>query len=531
MLKGRKISKIFGTFRLSSTAAAPAIESSQNESISLKRKPLICCKRTPFHLYVPAPEYSKFGTIPLATNGWKHFKAKGDFMIFNATVSKMDIRAEMLDVQDFISRSNTSLNDKLLDNVKNEFRISSFTNIQVKAIPKVLDGHHVLIAAETGCGKTLAYLLPIAQSIIERKQRWSSSQTNKKERKLNTPLAVILTPGRELAAQIGGVAEKLCQGTDVRIKTILGGNTKRLMVNPDFDDVDIVVASFGAISKLVTTGIYRVGEVRHIVLDEADTLLDDSFTEKLTHFLRRFPFHRNHTQDDEKVGTQLILASATMPTNTEEILQKVIDVQTLHEVTSPNLHKLMPHVEQRFLRISKENRPLNLLKLVQKDIAKNQSLIVFSNKSATSDFVDIFLNNNGVRSVNLNGDMLTKIRIGRFEKFQNGEYDVLSTTDVASRGLDTTNIRHVINYDFPLHVSDYIHRCGRIGRVGNLKTAVVTNFISSRREVEVVQRIEHAARTGGILPNVNANIKNLINKKILNDMQAAGMALPEEEAF
>lgn len=220
-----------------------------------------------------------------------------------------------------------------------------------------------------------------------------------------------------------------------------------------------------------------------------------------------------------------------MPTNTEEILQKVIDVQTLHVVSSPNLHKLMPHVEQRFMRISKQNRPSNLLNLVKKDIAKKQPVIVFSNKSATSDFVDIFLNNNGVQSVNLNGDMLMKIRIGRFEQFQNRKYDVLSTTDVGSRGLDTTSARHVINFDFPLHVSDYIHRCGRIGRVGNLTSSLVTNFISSRREVEVVQRIEHAARTGGLLPNVNANIKNIINKRILKDMQAAGIQVPEEEAF
>lgn len=220
-----------------------------------------------------------------------------------------------------------------------------------------------------------------------------------------------------------------------------------------------------------------------------------------------------------------------MPTNTEEILQKVIDIQTLHEVSSPNLHKLMPHVEQRFMRISKQSRPSNLINLVKKDIAKKHPVIVFSNKSATSDFVDIFLNNNGVRSVNLNGDMLMKIRIGRFEQFQNGKYDVLSTTDIGSRGLDTTSARHVINFDFPLHVSDYIHRCGRIGRVGDLTPSLVTNFISSRREVEVVQRIEHAARTGGLLPNVNANIKNIINKRILKDMQAAGIKVPEEEVF
>ncbi|XP_011186769.1 probable ATP-dependent RNA helicase DDX28 [Zeugodacus cucurbitae] len=531
MLKQTKNNAFLSIFRLYTSVAATAIKPQTVAAPAKKQKPLISCKRTQFNLYVPAPVDSEFGTIPLAASGWKHYKSKDDFMIFNATLSKAAIQAEMQNIAEFLSTNNISLNEKLLENLKNDFNINAFTNIQTKAIPKVYDSHHVLIAAETGCGKTLAYMLPILQQVIERKQAWNSTQPEKSKRKFNTPLAIIITPGRELAAQIGTVAEKLCQQTDVQIKTILGGNTKRLMVNPEFADVDVIVATVGALSKLVTTGIYRMEEVRHVVLDEADTLLDDSFSDKLGYFLRRFPFHKNHTQDEHTVGTQLILASATMPTNTEEILQKVIDVQTLHEVASPNLHKLMPHVEQRFMRISKQSRPSNLLNLVKKDIAKKQPVIVFSNRSATSDFVDIFLNNNGVRSVNLNGDMLMKIRIGRFEQFQDGKYDVLSTTDIGSRGLDTTSARHVINFDFPLHVSDYIHRCGRIGRVGNLTQSLVTNFISSRREVEVVQKIEHAARTGGLLPNVNANIKNIINKRILKDMQAAGIATPEEEAF
>ncbi|XP_017470764.1 PREDICTED: probable ATP-dependent RNA helicase DDX28 isoform X3 [Rhagoletis zephyria] len=487
-----------GIFRFGTTVAAPVIKSNPRKTPTLNR-PLICCKRIQFNLYVPAPE-----------------KSRGD------------IKAEMLKVDDFLSGANIRLNDRLLENLKSGMKINSFTSIQTKSLPKVYESQHLLIAAETGCGKTLAFMLPIVQRIIEHKQ---TLQIRQNGRRLNTPLVVIIAPGRELAAQIGNVAENLCHQTDLKVKTIFGGNTKRLMVDPEFCDVDILVATIGALSKLVTTGIYRMEEVRHVVLDEADTLLDDSFSDKLSYFLRRFPFHKNRNQDANNVGTQLVLVSATMPTNTNEILHKLIDMQTLQEVSSLNLHKLLPHIEQRFLRMSKQSRPTNLLSIVRKGIGKKQPLIVFSNKSATSDFVDIFLNNNGIRSVNLNGDMLMKIRVGRFEQFQNGEFDVLSTTDVGSRGLDTTNARHVINFDFPIHISDYIHRCGRIGRVRNLQPSLVTNFVSSRREVEVVQRIEHAARTGGLLLNVNANIKNIINKQILKDMQAAGMQIPQEEAF
>lgn len=141
-------------------------------------------------------------------------------------------------------------------------------------------------------------MLPIIDQLIKKK---AAEPT---ERQFNTPLALIITPGRELAEQIAKVAEELTDGLGFNIKSVIGGNTKQKMMNPSFEDIDILVGSIGAISKLTTTGIYRMTEVKHVVLDEADTLLDDGFNEKLCYYLRRFPFHR---------GTQLILASATMP--------------------------------------------------------------------------------------------------------------------------------------------------------------------------------------------------------------------------
>lgn len=115
--------------------------------------------------------------------------------------------------------------------------------------------------------------------------------------------------------------------------------------------------------------------------------------------------------------------------------------------------------------------------------------------------------------------MLQKIRIGRFEQFQNGNVDVLSTTDIGSRGLNTTRARHVVNFDFPLHVSDYIHRCGRVGRLGSAANCYVTNYVSSLREIELVRKIEYSVRTQSVLQNVNANITNIINKKIEREIE------------
>lgn len=227
------------------------------------------------------------------------------------------------------------------------------------------------------------------------------------------------------------------------------------------------------------------------------------------------------------MGTQFIMVSATMPTNIEQTLHEIIDTKTLSQVVSPNLHRLMSHVEQRFLRMNKSDRPAHLLSLVKKELKQRKPMIIFSNKTPTSDYISIFLNNSGIKCLNLNGDMLMQIRSGCFKEFQSGECDVLSTTDVGSRGLDTTRARHVINFDFPLHVADYIHRCGRIGRINHFERCLVTNFISSRREIDPVQRIEHAARLGGHLTNVDANIKGIIHRNILQELRMHGQLDPD----
>ena len=325
------------------------------------------------------------------------------------------------------------------------------------------------------------------------------------ERQFNTPLAIILTPGRELAEQIAKFAEELTDGLGINVKVITGGSTKQKMLNPSFEDIDILVGSIGAISKLTTTAIYRMSEVKHVVLDEADTLLDDGFNEKLSYFLRRFPFHSS---------TQLILASATMPTNTEEVFSEIIDTSTLEKVVSDDLHKILPYVTQKFSRMNKSDRPESLVRIVTNEVKKKRPVIVFSNKSATSDYVSILLNDNNINCLNVNGDMLMKIREGRFTRFQEGEVNVLSTTDCIGRGLNTVRARHIINFDFPLHVSDYIHRCGRIGRLGSDVNCTITNFITSLRELDLVRQIEMSARTNLLLENVNANIRNIITKQI-----------------
>ncbi|XP_058130727.1 probable ATP-dependent RNA helicase DDX28 [Anopheles ziemanni] len=475
--------------------------------------PVITCKRQQFNLYqhdLPADAGRvKLGDLPLASDGWRHRKSNGDYFIIHPVQQAYEAYA--LSKGTF---SELGIREMLVENLKRQHVLFP-THYQVEGIQTVLDGSHALLAAETGCGKTYTYLLPILEQILRRK-------LDEKRREFNTPLVLIITPGRELAQQIGNVAKSLTEGLGITTRVVLGGRTKQQMLNPSFEDIDILVASFGAISKLVTSGIYRMEEIRYVVLDEADTLLDDSFNNKLLHLMKRFPFHKNHLQDlaESIRGTQLILAAATMPSNMEELLSKLVNVATIEQVISPNLHRLMSHVTQRFMRVRKSDRPQILLDLVQNDKKRNVSTIIFSNKTPACDFVSLHLNGHGYPCVNLNGDMMLKLRLGQFEKFQQAEVNILSTTDVASRGLNTIRAAHVINFDFPLYTADYIHRVGRIGRIGSRSDCLVTNLVSSQAEIGGVQRLEHAARTTSPLRNVDANVKGIIRKNILKRIEA-----------
>lgn len=251
-------------------------------------EPLITCKRSEFNLHRgdKIDENASFGSIPLATDGWHHYKSKNDFFIIHPHCNEEDVTQNQEYAQPF---DRFALYPELLENLSNRLNIHKTTFIQHQALPKILNNHHTLIAAETGCGKTIAYLLPIIQNVLKRKNTENLNDIPQ----FNTPKVLIITPGRELAIQIGEVCDELCHGLNLKTKVIIGGHTKSIMLNPSIDEVDILVASIGVLSKLVTCNVYKMHDVRHVVLDEADTLLDDSFSDKLQYILKRFPVKRN----------------------------------------------------------------------------------------------------------------------------------------------------------------------------------------------------------------------------------------------
>lgn len=247
-------------------------------------EPLITCLRPEFNLHRgdKIDKDAKFGSVKLTTDGWHHYKSKGDFFIIQPHSDVEDSTQNPDFNQPF---DKFELDSKLLSNLSNRLNMSKTTYIQHKAIPLVLAHKHTLIAAETGCGKTIAYLLPIIQNILKRKNMTDSELPVE----FNTPKVLIITPSRELAQQIGDVCTDLCHDMDLNTKVLIGGHTKSLMENPPIEAIDILVASIGSLSKLISTNIYRTHQVQHVIIDEADTLLDESFSGKLKYILKRFP--------------------------------------------------------------------------------------------------------------------------------------------------------------------------------------------------------------------------------------------------
>ncbi|XP_060529973.1 probable ATP-dependent RNA helicase DDX28 [Cylas formicarius] len=315
---------------------------------------------------------------------------------------------------------------------------------------------------------------------------------------MNSPKIVILVPNRELAYQIGEAATILSSPVGLNVRIVVGGRTKKMMVNPVFEDVDILVSTPGVLGKLSTVGVYRLSDVRWVVFDEADTLLDDSFIERVETLIKKMS------------QAQLILVSATLPRKVPDCLAPY--EATMEQVLSPRLHKPLLNITQKFLRTLKSTRPSHLLQ-----IAKNNKdpMLIFTNRSPTNHWVALFLRENGIPCANINGDQNYAVRIEQWNQFVSGKVNILAATDVGSRGLNTVQVKSVLNYDFPEFVADYIHRIGRVGRIGSARLCKATNLIWSKEDVKMVQDIELAIRRNEPISNVDGNTTGLFQRRLL----------------
>ncbi len=325
---------------------------------------------------------------------------------------------------------------------------SAPTPVQMAAIPAVLAGEDVLATAPTGSGKTTAFVLPLLQ-------RWLDSE-RKTPRRIHT---LILVPTRELAAQVRGVIQELSNKLPERIRSVsaVGG----VSINPQMmalrGGADFIVATPGRLLDLVDHHALTLSEVRVLVMDEADRMLDLGFTSELGRILEFLP-----------KGRQNLLFSATFSQAVEAMARQFLDHPTRIDLTA-NLMDL-PGIQQRAIRVDKENRAPLLRFLLATEGWKQALVFVASQYSA--DHVADKLRRNGITARSFHGGISQGGRSGALADFKNGEIQVLVATDLAGRGIDIVGLPVIFNYDLPRSADDYTHRIGRTGRAGMAGTAI-----------------------------------------------------------
>jgi ATP-dependent RNA helicase RhlE len=359
-----------------------------------------------------------------------------------------------------------ALNKQLLTAVE-EMGYSIPTPIQEKSIPLLLHGHDVLGIAQTGTGKTAAFLLPILMKI-----KYAQGENIR---------CLILAPTRELAIQINDAITDLAKYTDIRHAAIYGGLGPKTQIEAVQSGLDIIVATPGRFMDLYLKGIIVTKEIQYMVMDEADKMMDMGFMPQIRKILEVIPRKRKN-----------LLFSATFPEKVEklssEFLENPLRVEVTPQATAAKT------IDQQLYAVPNFQSKLNLLSFLIKDTDAIKRALIFCRTKTAADLVFKFLERkvvgkNNIRVIHANKGQNT--RINSINAFKGGDLKFLVSTDVAARGIDVHEVSHVINFDVPVIYEDYVHRIGRTGRAN--RDGVGITFMTPN-EVYHVDKIEGIIR-------------------------------------
>ena len=362
------------------------------------------------------------------------------------------------------------LSPKILEGVK-AMGYSDPTPIQLRAIPLILAGTDVIGSAQTGTGKTAAFALPILSKLGAHESR---------------PRVLIIEPTRELAAQVETAIRDYARFTDLTVAVFYGGVGYGAQNDALKNGVDILVATPGRLLDHIEQGNCKLDNISHLVLDEADRLLDMGFLPDVRRIVERCPRVRNTA-----------LFSATVPPQIETLIQwamhkpETIEIGARRSPADTVKHVIYPVADRQ-----KTDLLLALL-----DSVKYHSVICFCRTKHGADRIASQLKNGNHAVAVLHSNRTQKEREQALQGFRDGKYEVLVATDIAARGLDISNVSHVINYDVPQHPEDYIHRIGRTGRAeatGDAFTIMTAEDAAHVFSIErfISQKIPHVKLEG-----------------------------------
>ncbi len=343
---------------------------------------------------------------------------------------------------------------------------TTLTDIQSRTLPALLEGRSIVGVAETGSGKTLAYALPILHRLKTLENDGKPVATD------SQPRAVVMVPTRELGEQVTRVFKPFTHTTRLRVRSVLGGTdldvAKRNVAGP----FEILVATPGRLIKLIERKLVNLSDVRILVFDEADQMLDQGFLPSATRIVAEAAADR-----------QMALFSATVSSKVEELVAKLFSGAEV--VRSEGSHQTVSGLTTKNLDVPNGKRFPMLEALLDK--AVEGGTMIFTNTREQCDKVAQEMKKAGHPSVVYRGEMDKVERRKNLKLFRDGKIRFLVSTDLASRGLDVEHVGRVINYHLPQQMENYIHRVGRTARAG--RQGVVINFVTERDE-SFVKKLE-----------------------------------------
>ena len=339
-----------------------------------------------------------------------------------------------------------------IEEVLSKSGIFTPTPVQDKSIAEILSGRDVVAQAQTGTGKTLAFLLPIIQKIDLEK---------------NSIQGLIITPTRELALQITDEAKKLKQAKDIKILAVYGGQDVEAQIKKLKNGVHLIIATPGRLLDHIRRGNIDLGKLDSLVLDEADEMLRMGFLEDVEKVIVGTPKTR-----------QTMLFSATIPNEVRSLSKRFMKNPLQIEIAAKN--ETLEEIEQIVIETSDRRKLDNLCSLI--DEYRPYLAIVFCRTKRRVKALNEELLYRGYNSDELHGDLSQAKRERVIKSFRTAELQILVATDIVARGIDVEGVTHVVNYDIPDSVDSYIHRIGRTGRIGNLGTAIT--FVTDRDKDE-----------------------------------------------
>jgi ATP-dependent RNA helicase RhlE len=338
------------------------------------------------------------------------------------------------------------------------------TPVQARAIPQQLAGHDLVITAQTGTGKTFAFLLPLLERLL---------QQPKAATKPAGPQALILSPTRELAIQISQSFSQLATGTGLRAAVAVGGLNEQSQLHAIHRGAQVLIATPGRLADFLERKLVKLGSAQVLVLDEADRMLDMGFLPTIKRILATLPAER-----------QTVFCSATIESSVAHLI--AAHLKNPVRIAIGSTTKPHEHIDLHIYEVEQDRKFSLLEKMLQEE---RGSFLVFARTKHGADRLATKLARGGSKATSIHGNRSQSQRNLALRGFQEGSFRVLVATDVAARGVHVEGIAHVVNYDLPQVPEDFIHRVGRTGRAGLRGVASTFSTRSERGEIRKIEQL------------------------------------------